>query len=117
MQESFSTISSRSDRRIKIVMHDDTKYLNISKIKTLMNSILKPEQSKHILDWFRLDSTNQLMEHVSRREDIEVDDCKFNCPFGANRGYYVHPELFKSFVMWANPGVANRVIAVAESTD
>ncbi len=111
----FSTICSRSDRRIKFVVDDNTKYVNISKIRTLMNSIHKDSRSKHILDWFRLDSTNDLMEHVSRREDIDVEDCKYNCFGGPNSGYYVHPALVEDFIAWANPEIAERVITALRS--
>jgi hypothetical protein len=121
----YSTITNGVDHRLVIIMHNQSRYYNITKTATLFQT-LKQEQvdgnshqpskrGKLIPDWFRNRVTREKIQECANLNSISIEDCSFIINEGVDnafRGTYIHPDLYDHFVMLLSPKYSMCVSAI-----
>ncbi len=120
----FSILKNGVDSQLEIIQHNDSGFYNITKTAKMIAKLTAeqpgtyaPSRSKceTARDWFKNDSTNQLIAECKRATQLDV--VRYELAKGTPKqfaGTYVHRLLYDHFLAWLDPTYAIRVSIILD---
>lgn len=122
--EDFTIIKNGVDEALQIIRHDDTGYLNITKMAKMVSQLKRNQEQamgypiaspKLTADWIRNDSVQELFEACKQHIGDEVHyELKVGTPTRF-AGTYIHRYLFDHFMSWLDKTYALKVSIILDN--
>lgn len=112
MSTKFSTIQDSIDTTLCINVHNPSGFYNISHAAKQFHELYQTDSLKMVGNWRSNAHTKALFRAV--KEEYHLDQVITTRNETGHKGTYVHPALYRSFLMWLDSSYAIKIFAIID---